>query len=159
MNYFKDNQVQIIINKNTVKTGEKINVYLYISNDLGFVDEAKIIMNKKNAESKKEFIMKYCSTENNVSCFTSEIVFNNIGIHYFCIKLIINGYETYIKNDVINKKAIITNKDYPYWSITVYDKDFVVPEWAKEKVMYHIFVDRFYKSEQHCPKLQKNRIS
>ncbi|MGI6005707.1 MAG: glycoside hydrolase family 13 protein [Christensenellales bacterium] len=42
--------------------------------------------------------------------------------------------------------------DFPAYLLTVYKKDFRVPDWFKGGIMYQIFPDRFYKSESaHCP--------
>ena len=42
------------------------------------------------------------------------------------------------------------------WQITVYDKNFKTPAWAKGAVMYQIFPDRFAKSERFSPLPAKN---
>ena len=33
------------------------------------------------------------------------------------------------------------------WQITVYDKDFTTPDWIKGGIIYHIFVDRFFRGK------------
>ena len=38
------------------------------------------------------------------------------------------------------------------WQITVYDKDFTTPDWIKGGIIYHIFVDRFFKGKEIKPK-------
>lgn len=37
------------------------------------------------------------------------------------------------------------------YQITVFSKDFKTPSWWKEGPVYHIFVDRFYKSDSYSP--------
>jgi len=44
------------------------------------------------------------------------------------------------------------------WQITVYDKDFKTPDFIKGGIMYHIFVDRFAKSENWTPKVRGGLI-
>ena len=41
------------------------------------------------------------------------------------------------------------------WQITVYDKDFKTPDLFKGGIMYHIFVDRFAKSDSWRPEVRK----
>ena len=41
------------------------------------------------------------------------------------------------------------------WQITVYDKDFKTPEAFKGGIMYHIFVDRFAKSDAWNPEIRE----
>lgn len=42
------------------------------------------------------------------------------------------------------------------WQLTVYDKNFQTPEWAKGAVMYQIFPDRFCRSDNYMPQTAKN---
>jgi len=42
------------------------------------------------------------------------------------------------------------------WQLTVYDKDFKTPSWAKNAVMYQIFPDRFCRSTNYMYKPSKN---
>ncbi len=44
----------------------------------------------------------------------------------------------------------------PEWQLTVYDKNFETPDWAKDAVMYQIFPDRFCRSKKYMPKNAKN---
>lgn len=42
------------------------------------------------------------------------------------------------------------------WQLTVYDKAFQTPEWAKGATMYQIFPDRFCRSSSYMPQKAKN---
>lgn len=42
------------------------------------------------------------------------------------------------------------------WQLTVYDDDFKTPDWAKNKVMYQIFPDRFCRSNNYMYNPAKN---
>ncbi|MFR8976246.1 MAG: alpha-amylase family glycosyl hydrolase, partial [Eubacteriales bacterium] len=42
------------------------------------------------------------------------------------------------------------------WQLTVYDKGFQTPEWAKGAVMYQIFPDRFCRSDNYMLQTPKN---
>lgn len=42
------------------------------------------------------------------------------------------------------------------WQLTVYDESFKTPSWAKNKVMYQIFPDRFSRSSYYMAKPSKN---
>ena len=45
------------------------------------------------------------------------------------------------------------------WQLTVYDECFKTPDWAKNKVMYQIFPDRFCRSNNYmCKKAKNERI-
>ena len=46
------------------------------------------------------------------------------------------------------------------WQLTVYDKNFKTPDWAKNKVMYQIFPDRFCRSQNfsYLPSVNERKI-
>ena len=159
MNYFKGKNFFVEVPGTTAKKGEKYNIYLNIDTDYGFVDEAKLIINQQKGTNEKEIRMKYITTEKKMSIFACEILLENTGLHYFCIALIINGKRIYIKNDIQHECASLTNDEMPYWTLTVYEKEFEVPEWAKGKLMYQIFPDRFFKSEKYQPELISTRVT
>lgn len=159
MNYFKGKNFFVEVPGTTAKKGERYNIYLNIDTDYGFVDEAKLIINQQKGTNEKEIRMKYITTEKKMSIFACEILLENTGLHYFCIALIINGKRIYIKNDIQHECASLTNDEMPYWTLTVYEKEFEVPEWAKGKLMYQIFPDRFFKSEKYQPELISTRVT
>lgn len=149
MNYFEGKNIFVEVPGTTAKLNERYQIYLKIATDYGFVDEAKVIINQQKGTNEREIRMNYITTEKKMNIFACEILLDNIGLHYFCMRLIINGKTIFIKNDKKSKCASMTNSDLPYWTITVYDASFKVPEWAKGKIMYQIFPDRFYKSENY----------
>ena len=154
----KEKILNVKLQKTSARLKEKVKVILEISGDYGFVNEAKILINQHKTSNEREIKMEYKNTKNNINYFTSEIDFTNVGIHYFCIKIIINNQLKWVKYNLRENKAEITESNLPYWTITVYDNDFKVPNWAKGKIMYHIMVDRFYKSENYNPPQMPNRI-
>lgn len=159
MQYFEENKISVFTTQTTMKVGEKFSISLRISNDFGFVNEARIIMNQQGGTNEKNFKLEYQLTKENISYFNASIALENTGIHYFCFKLIINGQVKWIKYNPETEKPCMTENDFPYWQITVYENDFKVPDWAKGKIMYHIMVDRFFKSKNYVPKEIKGRIT
>ena len=154
----KEKVLNVKLQKTTVKLNEKVTVILEISGDYGFVNEAEILINQHRSSNEREIKMEYKKTQKNINYFSTDIDFNNLGIYYFCIKIVINNELKWIKLDFKNNKPVFTENNLPYWTITVYDEDFEVPDWAKGKIMYHIMVDRFYKSENYNPQEMPNRI-
>ena len=159
MNYFKGKNFFVEVPDTTARKGESYNVYLKIATDYGFVDEAKLIINQQKGTNEKEIRMSYITTEKNMNIFTCEIPIENTGLHYFCIRLIINRKTTWIKNDIQHKCACMTNEEMPYWTVTVYENDFKVPDWAKGKIMYQIFPDRFFQSKNYIPDKMQDRVT
>ena len=159
MNYFKGKNFQLDVPNTSARKNERYEVYLKISTDYGFIDEAKVIVNQQKRTNEKEIRMCYITTEKNMNIFTCEIPLESIGLHYFCVKITINGKTTWIKNDIQNKCAVITDEDKPYWTITVYENWFEIPKWAQGKIMYQIFPDRFFQSDKYIPKEMPERVT
>ena len=151
MEYSKDETINIRISKTAVKNNEKANVCLEIAEDIGFINEAYIFISMQNNKNEKQIKLNYLWTENQTNFFTCNIELEGTGLYYFGIKMNVNNEEKWIKEDKETKKIILTSNQEKPWTITVYDKDFSVPEWAKGAIMYHIFVDRFFKSEKYNP--------
>ena len=159
MNYLTGDKIQVGITSNTTRLSDKFNIFLHIDESCGYVDDAEIIINQQNGTNQREVKMKYVETKNKYNVFKSNIYFENVGIHYFCIKIVLNHNTMWIKNDIQNKCAVLTNEDKPYFSITVYENKFKVPDWAKGKIMYQIFPDRFYRSTKYNPEIVENRVT
>ena len=157
MNYFEGEKIIVSITNSAIKIGEKFTISLKIGGEYGFVNEANVIMNQQKGTNEREIKMNYISTEDNMNLFSCDVSFENIGLHYFCIRLVVNGYTKWIKYDEKNQRACITENNMPYWTITVYEKDYSVPEWAKGKIMYQIFPDRFFCSNLYVPEKVNGR--
>ena len=68
------------------------------------------------------------------------------GVIYYYFELIDgNGYKVYYGNKSNYKGGVgqVYYQNPVSYQVTVYD-DFKIPDWYKEGVMYHIFVDRFF---------------
>ena len=159
MDYSKDNEINIRMSKTVMKNNEKINVCLEIPEDIGFVNEANILINMQNNKNEKQIKLNYLWTEHNVNFFTCNIELEYTGLYYFGIKTVINDEEKWIGLNNKTKTLYLINEPTQPWTITVYDKNFTVPNWAKGTIMYHIFVDRFYKSKKYIPEKLDNRIT
>lgn len=114
-----------------------------LSDELGFVTNATLILQKYHSPQKKEFSLVYIGTKNNVSTFLSDNVpFEfGIGLYFYCFKLTLNGKMYYLKLN--NGNVILTNNDLPWMQFTVTNSLFRTPAWAKGAIMYQIMVDRF----------------
>ena len=70
-------------------------------------------------------------------------IFEDVTIEEARLNLFLNGEKTILKYDYQTKQPTTNGGDL--WKVTVYDKQFETPTWAKGKLIYHIFVDRFSK--------------
>ena len=67
------------------------------------------------------------------------------GLYFYCFKYTSDYGDFFITKDVASLGVFSRNKCIP-WQLTVYEKEFNVPEWVKGGIIYQIFPDRFYSS-------------
>ncbi|MBE6573824.1 MAG: glycoside hydrolase family 13 protein [Ruminococcaceae bacterium] len=67
------------------------------------------------------------------------------GLYYYSI-LLLRGLDTLFTDSVNNVDFNLVPKSGTDFRMLVYSDDFETPEWFKGGVMYHTFIDRFYKS-------------
>lgn len=70
--------------------------------------------------------------------------------YYFIVEYS-NGSQAYYGNNPDSMGGVGSHYDYPppSYQITTYDNSFTTPDWFREGAVYHIFVDRFNKSETY----------
>lgn len=144
MGTIQDNGIFVVRSgKGAINLGQSCTISLRISNDLGFVQNAKIIMYKQGCSIPKEFDMSYERTKGNFSFFNATVSLDEIGVYYYAISLNLNGNSLWIKKNPKSCLPCITTEDFPFWRITVCEKEFKVSDGFKGGIIYHIFVDRF----------------
>ena len=135
------------INDITVEVQERIkredscdyNVSLTIPDSYGWLEDPYFII--REGDENILYPLTYQKTQDNKVTFTGEITLNTKALyHYF---LSFKGNDQ-IYN--ITKEHIRTDFDLSdAFKLSV---NFDVPDWAKGKIMYHIFVDRFAKGRE-----------
>ena len=75
------------------------------------------------------------------------------GLFYFTVKLDCGTGKSFYLSSLNNIDFHVTDNlsEVQRFRLLVYSEDFYTPEWAKEAVMYHIFVDRFCKTPEVVP--------
>lgn len=130
--------------------GEKMDITLSISNDLGFVSDVTALFNRKGEQPGTEkygLIYDETKSTDKISFFTCSIFFYTPGYRTFYIVLKLNGVEHEIKYDPKVSSAVIADgKDLNFWECFSHYR-FTTPDWIKGAVMYQIFVDTFCSSE------------
>lgn len=111
----------------------KITIELPI--DIGWIDYLDLIIEKGNEIL--IFALKYIENKDDKIIFETEIYLDTRAIYHYYFKYKVNNQIKYINKDntVVSK---ITKDDMFKMSV-----NFDIPDWAKGKMMYHIFVDRF----------------
>lgn len=131
-----------------LEVGDKMNIRLRISNDLGFVNEAKALINrngeKPGASGNVHLIYDKECSDKEYSVFKGNVIFDTPGYRTFYIQLKLNGVQKDIKYDSYNDEVVISNDNcFSFWELFVYYPLFNIPDWIKGGIMYQIFIDTF----------------
>ena len=112
-----------------IRSGEEITLKIYIKRN--FFGIPKIAIEKRhdyNKEFYKSIEMNWIGAENNYDLYKGTFFISDWGNYYF-------SFVFDEKNRSENYELLIFNKDYS------------TPNWIKGGIIYHIFVDRFYRTK------------
>ncbi len=109
---------------------------------------------EKQCEIRKE--MTLCETEFGNDVYSVKLDFSKLcpkgeGLFLWYFELISDKKTVYVAS-LNNVDAVVCEqKEFKKFRFLVYDKEFTTPDWAKETVMYQIFVDRFNRGSVDIP--------
>lgn len=135
--------------EDTLENSAKYKVTIKIPLSIGWIE--KISFNTERKDEQKTFELKHIKNDQEFIYFEKNIELPTSALYYYYFKININGQTIYLKNNTDNIFNI--SKD-EMWKMSV---NFEVPNWAKGKIMYHIFVDRFNKSSSNILTPMPNR--
>ena len=146
MNYINELSLEVMQSSRKIAVGKELEIKVKIPKSFGTVNVLKVLFNQwgENPSIIKE-MKKDTNEEENYNNYCAKVQINRLGSYFFFFYLIINGKETTIKISRETGKPFLTTGESPYWEVLVHN-DFSAPPWAKGKLVYQIFVDRFYKS-------------
>lgn len=130
-----------------VKTNETVCFQILIYNDI-YVEKVSL-MSKELGEHP----FSYTGCEENCSIYRLELTVSQPKAYFYEFK-IVTEQGTYIGRNQNGK--LVLDETLPMFQLTVYDNAFTTPDWAKGRIMYQIFPDRFSKSEKFQPLPAKN---
>ena len=132
-----------------VRAGEKIKIVFPVTHSV-WVESVKMFLRK--GEDVWERLLSFCGDDGNVTYFCTEFTLNEWGVYYYRFEVTAVGGGLDRIGAGENGDAIIGD-DLPEWQITVYAKDYVVPDAVQGGVIYHIFADRFaHAGEKTAPR-------
>lgn len=132
--------------QSSLATGSKFTVSLRMPDNLGFVEDVKLLLNRygESTGGEAELIMPYDEDDSgsDYSVFKGETVFEETGYRTFCFELKLNGHKEMITYNPDCEEGMVSSTGY-YWEMFVYDKNFKTPDGPKGGVMCQIYVDTF----------------
>ncbi len=144
------NNTSFNINKvETLENSARYRVMIKIPVSVGWID--KVEFNVESLSINKSFHMKHLKNDDNYANFETYVELPTRALYHYYFKMFINNNWIYIKNDLSNGNSISKNE------MGKMSVNFEVPDWAKGKVMYHIFIDRFNKGKDTILKDMPNR--
>lgn len=167
-----DNITFRITELNKSENGCNYRVDIAIPMESGWVDSVDFVIRKDWGNN--YFRLNHKENKSGYAYFTSDVFLETRALYQFFFKLVINGNLKIIKKENIvlqryeekeenDKKVLIKKEEVlgddsvaveEMWKMSV---NFDVPEWAKGRMMYHIFVDRFYRGSKEKMKEMPRR--
>lgn len=116
--------------------GNLYEITIQIPMNLGWIEDVKFIL--EDGPNKQEIHMNYIDKDENMAYFQTQLYIPTKAIYHYYFTCRANGNFIYLKKKNNDNKYQLNEDDK--WKLSV---NFDVPDWAKGKVMYHIFLDRF----------------
>lgn len=110
---------------------QNFQVVVKIAMDEGWIKNPSIIIRSRNKEL--WYKLKHHCNVDGYAVFKSNFVLETSALYHYGFSYEINDERRYILNE-----------DKTWWKLSV---NYEVPDWTKGKVIYHVFVDRFSRSQ------------
>ena len=136
-----DNITFDITKLNKTETGARYRVSIKVPMSTGWIERMKFIVDSSN--ERRAFQLKHQKNEDGFVYFSTELELPTKALYHYYFSFEANHNFIYLKKENKTDNQTITPEEK--WNMSV---NFDVPEWAKGGVMYHIFVDRFYKGRK-----------
>jgi glycosidase len=118
-----------------IQNGKKYKISINLPMNIGWIDYINFVVEKGN--EKQYFPMKHIKNEKGNIYFETYVDLETRAIYNYYFDFKVNNKIKYITKDNSIKEHI-SREDKSKMSV-----NFCAPDWAKGKIMYHIFIDRF----------------
>lgn len=127
------------------------NVTINIPMNKGWIERVKFIV--RDSKQEKTFQLKHIKNTEDMVVFAGEASLSTKAIYHYYFSYEINCDFQYFKKDNTTNNKTITKEECFKMSV-----NFDVPDWAKGKIMYHIFIDRFKRGQTEPPIPMERRM-
>ena len=139
-----------ITKKEQKEDGNVYKVEIKVPISLGFIERMKFITEENGINS--TYQLKHIKNDDNYVYFEGEVFLKTSALYKYYFSFEANKNFKYFKKK--DKYGINNIADEEKWKMSV---NFESPDWAKGKVMYHIFVDRFNRKSYNKPEEMPKR--
>ncbi len=149
-------KVEFTPKERKIALGKELEIRVEIPKEVGKVENLKVLFNKFGENPSIIQELQKTKEEENYETYCTKVQFNKLGEYFFFFLVKIDGREKAIKISRETNEPFITEGESPYWKVLI-NNDYTVPGWAKGKIVYQIFVDRFNKSSNYVAEQQPER--
>lgn len=122
-----------------IEDGKKYHVSIKVPMSVGWIERMRFIVETSN--ERKEIQLPHSKNVGDMVYFDADVDLPTKAIYHYYFSFEANKELKFFKKNTITGDSNISQQEK--WKMSV---NFKVPDWAKGKIMYHIFVDRFNKS-------------
>lgn len=144
-----------------IKNNSNVHFKIIIDKSLQ-CQNAQLIINDDSGGIFSNLNMFWCGDlENNREMWECDFSFNQIGLFWYYFKLNTKCGEKILERNEFNFARLENNKsenDIKKWQQTCYSKNFETPNWLSGGIIYQIFPDRFYNSQNSKYDVPADRI-
>lgn len=129
----------------SVEQDEEMTYKIYVKDGV-FVSGVELHIYEDGADIPYIFYMSFSCKRGNECEYTAKVNINKVGLYWYRFV-----FKTELGDYFYRKEG----SDFQF---TVYDKNYVTPDWIKGGVIYHIFVDRFNKGKDGSAVFEKKGV-
>ena len=130
--------------------GSLYKVSIKVPMSFGWIERMKFIIEGNGIRCAHQ--LRHIKNEDNYVFFEGDVFLNTAAKYNYYFSFEANKeFKYYKKKDYTGVQSI---SDDEKWNMSV---NFEAPDWAKGKIMYHIFVDRFNRKNEEKPKTMPRR--
>ena len=132
--------------------GNLYHVDICVPMSYGWIDDMRIVFEDRGYVF--GYKLKHVKNEDDYVYFEGDIPLETRAIYRYYFSYYVNGFLHFHKKDNIGNVDTISRDEM--WKMSV---NFDTPDWAKGKIMYHIFVDRFKRgNEENLVEMPRRNI-
>lgn len=128
----------------------KYKVIIKVPMSIGWIERMKFITETSSGRIAHQ--LHHLKNEDGFVYFAGDVELPTKALYHYYFSFEANHEFMYFKKENTNNYKSVSKDDM--WKMSV---NFEVPEWAKGKIMYHIFVDRFKRGSEEPLKEMPNR--
>ena len=128
------------------ENGCSYKIKIKVPDNLGFIDDVNLVVESSRRTDYMPLQFVSHNHQDHFVYFESDIFLPTKALYHYYFTFTANKEKKYFKKGGEEKNPNILTGEK--WKLSV---NFDVPEWAKGKIMYHVFVDRFNRGSKDAP--------